>query len=128
MNGLKKFANLCESTGVKAATTILNQNPPKAIAWANLDSPKFVAGFNLDLVGKISKYDANKIYNRWKVIDEYKHDECIIVDMIVNNNIIQYTFVKDLDPEYVEFNQFLEMTKLSTLTAFYNDLKNKINE
>jgi hypothetical protein len=117
MNGLKKFANICESTGVKAATTILNQNPPK-----------FVAGFNLDMVGKISKYDANKIHNTWKVSDCYKYDDCIIVDIIINNKVIQYTFVKGLDHEYLELNEFLEMTKLSSLTAIYNDLKNKINE
>lgn len=112
MNQIKKITNICESTGVKAATSLLNAHPQR-----------FLAGFNLDFVGRINKYYGNKYYidkNAQKVYD------CIVIDYIIDKRYT-YLFTKDSD-EYNEFNEFLDANKISSISGIYNELKRKINE
>lgn len=113
MNGIKKIANICESTGVKAATTMLNQQPQR-----------FVAGFNLDYVGRISKFT------------EYYYDknenksvcDMIAIDYVIGENIVRHSFVQHTDSEYAEFDEFLDSNKMSSIGGIYNELKKKISE
>ena len=106
MNGIKKIASLCETTGVKTAS--MYNSPPQ----------RFLVGYNIDYIVKIES-----------MIQLHDMDNTIRIHYLYGNEVKIDKFYEKISPNtFSDLREFLALNETKSLNNIINEIKQKMNE